>query len=69
MKGCKFAIGELASFFVEIGVLDVTSWAVRGSELHFQWYSALNISGFSLSLPTICTSGFAPPVVAIHVLS
>jgi hypothetical protein len=39
MKGCKFATGELASSYVEICVLDATSWAVRGSELHFRWYS------------------------------
>jgi hypothetical protein len=35
MKGCKFATGELASSYVEIYVLDATSWVVRGSELHF----------------------------------
>jgi hypothetical protein len=39
MKGCKFSTGELASSYVEICVLDATSWAVRGSELHFRWYS------------------------------
>jgi hypothetical protein len=39
MKGYKFATGELASSYVEICVLDATSWAVMGSELHFWWYS------------------------------
>jgi hypothetical protein len=35
MKGRKFATGELASSYEEIYVLDATSWAVRGSEVHF----------------------------------
>jgi hypothetical protein len=39
MKGCKFATSELASSYEEICVLDATSWVVRGSEVHFRWYS------------------------------
>ena len=39
MKGCKFATSELASSYEEICVLDATSWDVRGSEVHFRWYS------------------------------
>jgi hypothetical protein len=42
MKGCKFATGELASSYAKICVLDATSLAVRGSELHFWWYSNQN---------------------------
>jgi hypothetical protein len=39
MNGCKFTTGELASSYIEICVLDATSWAVRSSESQFRWYS------------------------------
>ena len=55
MKGYKFATTELASSYEEICVLDATSWAVRGSELHFRWYSILiGLPAQSLAADDLC---------------